>query len=263
MAFVANDSNKQFFSETKLFTGVSPMKIVGICPTLEELNELKFNFEKEPVYVSKDETTGTDKVRIDVVFMNDKVKSKSAFFLENRERQSKAGDKFEIINNFGQSTWAPSVGDALEKVGKNGKKWFRPEGARVALVGEVALISFLRDWLNANPEDQGKIDSYPALFAGNFKELQNFVKILSKNTIYTLSTVREGKYQGVYNGFFVRGQFTLEGAKTKFSNYAKAQKDSGYPIKDAYSFAFQPYTGGVVEPDAETAVKEQADDLKF
>lgn len=263
MAFVANDSNKKFFNEIKLYTGVSPMKIVGICPTLEELNGLGFNFEKGPVYVSKDETTGTDKVRIDVVFMNDKVKSKSAFFLENRERQSKAGDKYEIINNFGQSTWAPSVGDAVEKVGKNGKKWFKPEGARVALVGEVALIGFLRDWLNANPEDQGKIDNYPALFAGNFKELQNYVKILSKNTIYTLSTVREGKYQGVYNGFFVRSQFSLAAAQTKFSTYAKAQKDAGYPIKDAYSFAFQEYTGGVVEPDAESVNTTKIDDAVF
>lgn len=249
MAFIANDSNKKFFNEIKLYTGVSLMKVVGICPTLEELNAVGFNFEKEPVYIS--EENGVKKVRIDVVFKGDQVLSKAAFFLQDKQRINKNGDKYEIINNYGQSTWAPSVEDALAKIGKGGKKWFKPEGARIALIGEVALINFLRDWVNANPEDQGKIDNYNALFNGNFKELQDYVKTLQKNTIYTLSTVKEGKYQSIYSNYFVRAQFSPETAKTKFSEHLKDQREAGYPLKESYSFNFQEYTGGVIEPDAE------------
>ena len=99
MAFIANDSNKKFFNEIKLYTGVSLMKVVGICPTLAELNAVGFNFEKEPVYTS--EENGIKKVRIDVVFKGDLVLSKAAFFLQDKQRINKNGDKYEIINNYG------------------------------------------------------------------------------------------------------------------------------------------------------------------
>lgn len=253
MAIVANESSKEFFQSFTLYTGVSPMKVVGICPTLEELQGIGFKaFDKEPVYTSKSDE-GIDKVRIDVVFKNDKVMTKAAFFLENKQRESaKTPGLFEIINNFGQNTWATSVEEAVEKVAKkSGKKWFKPEGARIALSGEVALINFIRDWANSNPEDQSTIDSYDKLFKGNYKELQDLVKLLKNNTIYTLSTVKDGKYQGIYNGFFVRTQFKIEAAKLKFSNHVQDQVKAGYPLKESFSFEFKEYTGGIIEPDAE------------
>ena len=264
MAIIGNSSEKKFFSEVTLWTGVSPMKVVGICPDLKELQEIGFKgFDKEPTYISNAE--GIDKVRIDVVFKNDKVTTKAAFFLENKERESaKTPGLFEIINNFGQNTWATSVEEAVEKVAKkSGKKWFKPEGARIALSGEVNLINFIRDWANSNPEDISTIDSYSNLFKGNFKELQDLVKTLKNNTIYTLSTVKEGKYQGIYNGFFVRTQFSLDAAKVKFSNHVADQQKANYPLKEAYSFAFQEYKGGVIEPDAEAVEHkvEKADDI--
>ena len=265
MAIVANESSKEFFQSFTLYTGVSPMKVVGICPTLEELQGIGFKaFDKEPVYTSKSDE-GIDKVRIDVVFKNDKVMTKAAFFLENKQRESaKTPGLFEIINNFGQNTWATSVEEAVEKVAKkSGKKWFKPEGARIALSGEVNLINFIRDWANSNPEDISTIDSYSNLFKGNFKELQDLVKTLKNNTIYTLSTVKEGKYQGIYNGFFVRTQFSLDAAKVKFSNHVADQQKANYPLKETYSFAFQEYKGGVIEPDAEVAEHkiEKKDDI--
>ena len=253
MAFKVNNSNEKFFNETKLYTGVSPMAVLAICPTLSELNSIGFNFEKEPVYTSVDPISNVKKVRIDVVFGHAQLKTKAAFFLEDKDRINKNGDKYEITNDFGQSTWAGSVAEAVEKTStKNGKKWFKPDGARIAKVGEVALVNFIRDWANTNPDDAGKIDNFTALFNGNYKELQQYVNILKDNRIYTLATVKDGKYQGLYAGYFVRAQFSMDAAKKKFAQYLQGQKDAGYDLKESYSYEFKEYTGGVIEPDAET-----------
>ena len=159
MAITGNSSETRFFNEIKLWTGVSPMKVIGICPTLEELNSYGFRFDKDPIYTSVDDKSGCDKVRIDIIFKNDKVMTKAAFFLENKQRESvKTPGLFEIINNFGQKTWATSVEAAVEKVAKkSGKQWFKPEGARIALSGEVNLMDFIRDWANSDITDQTTI----------------------------------------------------------------------------------------------------------
>lgn len=252
MAFGVNSSETKHFNETILYTGVSKMNIVAINPTLAQLNDIGFKFEKEPEYLST-EDDGTKKVRIDVIAKNDKFKTKFAFFLENKDRATKNGDKFEIVNDFGQSTWATSIDEAVNKLGKNNNKWFKPDGARIAKVGEVALITFLRDWANTGVEEVGKIDNFTALFNGNFKELQDYVRILSNNTIYTLATVKEGKYQGIYTGCFVRTQFGIKTAENKFADFLKKQKDAGYPIKESYSLEFREYTGEAIEPDKDEA----------
>jgi hypothetical protein len=249
MAFGVNSSETKHFNEIILYTGISKVNIVAINPTLAQLNDIGFKFEKEPEYLSTGDD-GTKKVRIDVIVKNDKFKTKFAFFLEDKNRESKTtAGSFEIVNDFGQSTWAASPEDAINKIGRNGNKWFKPDGARIAKVGEVALITFLRDWANTGVEEVGKIDNFAALFNGNFKELQDYVRILSNNTIYTLATVKEGKYQGMYTGYFVRTQFAIKTAENKFADFLKKQKDAGYPIKESYSLEFREYTGGAIEPD--------------
>jgi hypothetical protein len=255
MAIKGNSSDQKFFQDIKLYTGPSAMRVVGICPTLGELQAIGFKFDKEVTYIG--DKDGTNTVRIDVVFkstVDENFKGKAAFFLENKERVSAKGSK-EITNNFGQSTWAATVEDALEKVGKNGNKWFKPNGARVALVGEVQLITFLRDWLNVSPEDESTIDSYDNLFKGNFKELQQYVKMQEKNTIYTLATVKDGKYQQIHTGFFARSQFSLPTVMRKLMTYVEDQKKAGYPLKDSFSYDFKEYTPQVVSPDPEPAEK--------
>ena len=250
MSIKQNSSDQKFFQDIKLYTGPSAMNVVGICPTLGELQTIGFkNFDKEPIYV--DNSGDIPKVRIDVIFKSKDMLGKAAFFLENRQRSNKNGDKVEVINNFGQSTWAANVEEALEKVGKGGNKWFKPNGARVALVGEVQLITFLRDWLNVNPEDEATIDSYENLFKGNFKELQQYVKQAEKNTIYTLATVKDGKYQQIHTGFFARSQFTLPTVMRKLMNHVEDQKKAGYPLKDSYSYDFKEFVPQVVTPDPE------------
>ncbi len=267
MAFGVNSSDKKHFNETILYTGVSTVKVLGINPTLAQLQDLQFKFEKEPEYTSIDDKDGvTRKVRIDVIINNDKFKTKFAIFLADKDRESsKTPGSFEIINDFGQITWAASVQDALDKIGKGGNKWFKPEGARIAKMGEAQLVTFLRDWANTGVDEVGKIDNLEALFKGNFSELQSYVKTLSNNTIYTLATVKDGKYQGVYTGLFVRTQFSQRTAENKFISHIADQKKAGYPMKESYSINFQEYTGSAIEPDVDVKFNEldNSDKLQF
>lgn len=266
MAFGINSSDKKHFSETILYTGVSAVKVLGINPTLAQLQELGFKSEKEPEYTfidAKDDVTR--KVRIDIIIGNEKFKTKFAIFLADKNRIDNKGEKYEIVNDFGQSTWAPSVQEALDKIGKGGNKWFKPDGARIAKMGEVQLITFLRDWANTGIDEVGKIDNFDALFKGNFSELQSYVKTLSNNTIYILATVKDGKYQSAYTGLFVRTQFSQRTAENKFSTHIADQKKAGYPLKEAYSINFKEYDGSAIEPDVDVKFNEldNSDKLQF
>lgn len=266
MAFGINSSDKKHFNETILYTGVSAVKVLGINPTLAQLQELGFKIEKEPEYTFIDAKDGvTRKVRIDIIIGNEKFKTKFAIFLADKNRIDNKGEKYEIVNDFGQSTWAPSVQEALDKIGKGGNKWFKPDGARIAKMGEVQLITFLRDWANTGVDEVGKIDNFDALFKGNFNELQQYVKALSNNTIYILATVKDGKYQSAYTGLSVRTQFSQRTAENKFSTHIADQKKAGYPLKEAYSISFKEYDGSAIEPDIDVKFNEldNSDKLQF
>ena len=267
MAFGINSSDKKHFNETILYTGVSAVKVLGINPTLAQLQELGFKVEKEPEYTSIDDKDGvTRKVRIDVIISNDKFKTKFAIFLADKDRESsKTPGLFEIINDFGQITWAKSTQEAIDKVGRGGNKFFKSDGARIAKMGEVQLITFLRDWANTGVNEVGKIDNFDALFKGNFNELQQYVKALSNNTIYALATVKDGKYQSAYTGLSVRTQFSQRTAENKFSTHIADQKKAGYPLKEAYSINFKEYDGSAIEPDIDVKFNEldNSDKLQF
>jgi len=262
MAFVVRDGNEKLFNETKLYTGISKMYLKAICPNLKELQDLGFGFKEEPVYTSIGDG-GAEKVRIDMVFQNSEVKTKTAFFLENKDRVDSKGIKYQWIDKYGNNTWAPTKEQALENTFNSGKKCVKDEGLHIAKVGEVAFIEFMRDWAAFNPETDEITFDLAQLFKGNFKELQDIFKHpnAKTNQIYTLSTVKDGKYQQVYAGFFVRMQFGLPTALTKFKGHIEKQKKDGYPIKVDYTLNFVEYTPSLVSPDPEphTGTTDQPD----
>ena len=251
MAIKVNNENEQIIKEVKLYTGVTLVNISNACATLAELNEAGLNFSKEPIYTSIDPVTNVKKVRIDLIFKNDLFKAKDSFFLVDKNNYSEKKGTYEFINDYGQATWAANLEDVLNKINKKtGKKWFKPDGARIAKIGEVRLISFFRDIANSNEEDKLKYN-LTDLFNGNFKEIQQDTIALKNNRIYALTTVKDGKYQGIYTGFFVRKSFSPKTAITKFNEHIQSKKSEGYPLKESYSFEFKEYTGGVIEPDDE------------
>jgi len=253
MGFNANSSDKQVVKEGKLYTGINNMKVVAINPDKIHLEQMGYKPQNEPVYIGVDDT-GTKKIRMDFYLScadlsgDGEIRTKIAFFLENKNRLNQAGDKGEWINNFGRTAWGTPDAAPTEL------KWFDTETARPAMVGEADLHNFLINWLNINPNDEAKLDSFVALFDGNYSELAGILQSNPNNEVRVLLAVRDGKYQSIYNRYFDR-------ATNKRTNYweshIKSQTNAGYPPKEDFqnSFVFQQWT----EPTVMIDTKDQSE----
>ena len=238
MGFNANSSEKKVVQETKLYTGLTNMKVVAINPSKAEMEALGYRPQADPVYLSDD--NNVKKIRVDFYLAHKtvNVRTKVAIWIENRPRISQDGSKAEWINNYGRSAWGTpdAPPDKL--------KWFDTTTARVAKVGESDLHNFLINWLNIAPTDEAKLDHFDALFTGNLTELKTLLKANSENEIRVLLAVKEGKYPTVYNGYFDRA---TNKRNTYWESHIKRQAETGYPIKDDFqgSLVFKEW----VEPD--------------
>lgn len=266
MAVKGNDSNTKVINERVVYVGPALVSVVFCNPTLAELTASGSKIDKEPEYLS-DAEDGTKKVRIDFCVQNvDGFKSKVSFFLENKERVTKAGDKFEFINNQGQNTWCASVEEAIAKVGKNGNTYFKPEGARKALVGEVDFYNFIKNWANVAPDEDCSLENIQNLFKGNFKEPQSIVKMMAANTVWVMATVNDKNYQNINNKCF--GRATSKQFPKTFADYAKKQaevENGKYAIKDVYAFEFKEYVAKPVfaDPEPGSIVGETTTEVDF
>jgi hypothetical protein len=245
MGFNANSSDKQVVKEGKLYTGLANMKVVAINPTKDQLEALGYRPQNEPVYLTSEGEV--KKVRLDV-YLSQKagdaeIRTKLAFFLENKVRVNQAGDKGEWINDFGRTAWGLATEAPTEL------KWFDAETARAARVGEGELHTFLINWLNINPNDEAKLDNFEGIFDGNYAELNSLLNGNLNNEVRVLLAVREGKYQSVYNRYFDRA---TNKRTSYWESHIKKQTADGYPPKEDFqsSFAFQEWREPSVMADA-------------
>jgi len=254
MAFNPNDSDTKVFKEIKLYTGLGNLKVVAINPTKQQLEEMGFKPQNDPVYLTteKVEDETVKKLRLDFHLQGDGpnkgevIKTKVAFFLEDQYRTNRDGDKAEWINDFGRTAWSLPGTPEEPPTGLN---WFDHETARRSHVGEADLHTFLINWLNIGPDDEAKMENFLALFEENYEEVRGLLSGNSDNEVRVLLTVRDSKYQGVYNKYFDR-------ASNKRTNYwdshIKNQTSNGYALKEDYSnsLAFQEWVETTVKTDA-------------
>lgn len=273
MAIVGNSSNVETQKVFNLYTGVGKAKVLAINPNLAELNALGFNFTNEPEYLTTDEN-GVQKLKLQFFIQNpdkEDLKTNITLFLENKDRVNQVGDKYEIINNLGQSTWAATVADAIERTNAKGEKWFSEKGARIAKVGEVGLINLLINWVNVKPGDEVSLDTLNDIISkGNVKELKDILSIYKDNVFKVLYKVRDAgdkQYQTVESGVFDRG-FKRDDDYKVFERFISQKEKSGYPVKDIWTYEFQVYNHKPVTPDTnnggyESTISAPADDLAF
>lgn len=250
MGFESNSSDEKVFKEIKLYTGLYNLKVVAINPSKEKLEELGYKPQNDPVYLT---TEGEiNKLRLDFHLVGqspegDRIMTKVAFFLEDQHRLNRDGTKSEWINDFGRTAW--SAEGSPEEVPSN-FTWFKHETARQCHVGEADLHLFLVNWLNIGPDDEAKMDNFLALFEENYTELHSILAGNIDNEVRVLLTVRDNKYQSVYNKYFDR-------ASNKRTNYwdshLKNQTLNGYATKEDYqtSLGFQEWTEPRTIPDTE------------
>lgn len=256
MAIKGNNSSTAVVADVKQYTGLVLAQVKAICPTMEELNKLGLKTDKEPVYVTKDETTGAGKVRIDFYVKVDQLDrlQKIAFFLEEGAMIGKTSGKHQMIDIVGKTTYVnPDSPDY--------KDWFKSETARPCLKGEEDLTNFVIAWLNIKPGDEARLSNPGALVKGNFTELKEFLKAYPTNKVRVMLTVKhmdDGKnYQNIYNRYFDRATNT---SFTYWTKHINDQASSGYPIKDSYSLELKEWKAVLPTSDVDTTSVEK---LKF
>lgn len=216
-----NNAKKAEIRDRKLYTGVVPVKIALVCPSETELREYLgtenvtvqpyrgANQSGQPQYRLDFWIEPTSDAVIATPFGTEPVEFKTKFSLwvSDRIETSKSGS-IRIINNFGQSTWAESVTAAVNRLDKNGNRWFAEEGAREAREGEVQLFELLASYLNVdlnsktNPEGVG-FNEFADIAEGDFRFIEEIITSNPDASVKVLIGVKDGKYQSVFTKVFM------------------------------------------------------------
>lgn len=209
----------------KKYIGVGASKILAINPDKKHLDEIMgFESQNEPEYTGSDDNGKWARVTFIVETDPDQcngidIKTRVMFQLYNTPAYNRDKTKVQVIDEYGNSTWA-TVDDA-----KEGKKLLSSNGNpiklgnkyHIACRGEVDLVAFLKTYLcigdafdyvnntwslKTNSDDfKFGLDDIKKYFTGDFTEIKEAVKLQPNNKIKLLYGVRtndEGKqYQAV------------------------------------------------------------------
>lgn len=244
MAFKVNSSDKKVVGGG-LYTGVANVKVNMINPTKVELEAKGMQPQKEPEYLTKD-NNGVEKLLLQFYMYKEftlpnsttleKIYPKRAFWIENKVRTNKEGNKYEWINKFGVTAWSTSSTEAPNY------DWFKKEGARPALVGEAKLTKFIKAWANVDLNDQATLDNPVALAKGDLSEIKGLFAMIPGNEVQVLLGVNiteKGNYQDVYDGHFERA------TNKDFTRWQKELAKDGQEFKSDFQgdLKFKEYTG--------------------
>lgn len=195
--------------------GIGEFEVVAINPTTEWLAENGIELKegsKATEYLG--EKDGHKTVRINVWFRNKDGKlTNTAFFLEDRPKINKTGDKMQYINTACVSSWTP-IGEDGKGVTDLLPEWFTARDYRVALHGEEELYNFLRNWFNTDWRD-GEVAvelDRKKLFKGYVKEISDFIGTAETQKVCCSVEVevkeKDGEvteYEKINNKFFLPG----------------------------------------------------------
>lgn len=217
----------------KRYIGVASSFVLAVNPPKKQLDELMgFESQNEPEYIGTDDNGKF--ARINFIVKTDPaanngvaITNRLAFTLRNTPAYNKDHTKVQIIDRYGNNTWA-NVEDA--KAGKvilddHGQPKKIDSKYRMARQGEADLLTFLRIYLNVEDafnyingtwilkEDPADavftLDHVDDYFNGDFSELREALTLQPNNKVkllYGVRTTDEGKqYQVVAS----RGEFIL------------------------------------------------------
>lgn len=215
--------------------GLFEASVIAINPTIEQYKDILGIELKEDSKATEylgESRDGNSTVRISV-WLKD-VKSEQNFnvsyYVEDKERENKNGDKKQYINQLGMCSYAADE-DGLAQ-------WFKgtpdnPKDYRVAYVGEEELYEFLRNWLCEL--DYSKNDTilsldWKKLIRGNVKEMTSQINGEWSGNFVAMATIvtkeKDGEikeYQSVYNKAFLP-DYSLKQFRLKENDYDNASK---------------------------------------
>lgn len=206
--------------EFKRYIGLGSSFVKAINPDKKQLDEIMgFESAAEPEYVV--DTDEGKEARVTFIVATDpavnngiELKVRAMFTLRNTPDYNKDKTKVRVIDGFGNYNWADV------SAAKAGAKLFSSEGKelkidtkyRMACVGECALVSFLKAYLNigdafsyvngswvkkSNAEDFAfALENIKDYFKGDFSEIREAIALQPNNKVKLLYGVRtndEGK----------------------------------------------------------------------
>lgn len=210
--------------ESKKYIGVGSSFVLAVNPTKQELEQIYgHEVANEPVYVDEGKEVGN--VRIDFIVktdpaLNDGIEAinKATFFLSDEPAYNKDKTKVQVIDKYGNFTFAPVEDVRMSKklLSANGKEMKIVSSYRAAYRGEADLVDFLKKYLGVqdafnyangswelkeNPEDyEFGLEHIKDYFSGDVRELKEALKLQPNNKIkllYGVRTTEKGQFQAV------------------------------------------------------------------
>jgi hypothetical protein len=286
---------KREVKEFSLRVGVGEVEVVAVNPDREDLcSILGRDIEKDPEYIGEKDVDG---VKVKTARISFYVKDKNSedgkidqvtFFLEDRDRMNKNGDKFQYINSVGTTTWGAKESDLAA--------WFTKRDYRVAKTGEGELYEFLQAWLSKLDYRDAETTltiNWEKLMKGNVKELREQINGEYQDSVTVGFTVRNvevvdkdteekttKQYQAISNKAFCAGfnfkffktrKFTpevLEALREKkpkdlkaYEKFALKLVDKDYGIKDHFILdVVQEYDSSKDLASSDAVITEDGDD---
>lgn len=190
----------------KQYTGLVPVQVFAINPTLKELNDLGINIKNEPEYKTKDYNENPA-IRIDFWVKNESLEfsDKVSILFSNALRYNQNGDKLQYINDKGKTAWADTEGNFSENM-----DWYEKDSdfKRPALIGEEQLTNFIRGWAHVASDKKCIVENPEKLFEGDYSELFDIKSAVDEAAAQTdlsfnvLFGINDKGYQQAYNKFF-------------------------------------------------------------
>ena len=219
--------------EFKRYVGVGSSYVVGVNPEKGELDHLMgFASTNEPEYVV--DTDEGKEARVTFIVRTDpeqcngiEITNRLVFQLRSTPAYNRDKTRVQVIDNYGNSTWAP-VDDA-----KAHKKLLSAEGKelkidtdyRIACVGEADLVGFLKtylcvqdvfqyingSWTKKENADDYKfgLDNIKDYFKGDFSEIKHAIKLQPNNKVKLLYGVRTTEDNKQYQTIAKRADLIL------------------------------------------------------
>lgn len=198
MGLAHNNSEEEVVGSLNLYTGIFPMQVVAVNPTLDELKELGVKLRTAPVYSVTIQETEFNKIAFWLRNAEHGFIVKMEILVRPAPRVSTKDDgaKRMYINNVGQMTWSAGI--------PTYDWWQNPDKTRVAYVGEDILINFTKAWANIANGGEVSYDTIEKIVNGDVSEIRSYIPQLKNNLVRLLLGVKENKYQAVYTKHFGR-----------------------------------------------------------
>lgn len=261
--------------EFKKYVGVGSSFVVAVNPTKKEFEDIiGHEVANDPEYVV--DTDNGKEARIKFVVKTDpntcngvEIINQMMFTLRNAPAYNKDQSKVQVIDKYGNSTWA-NTEDA-----KAGKKLFSTTGKelkidssyRIACVGEPDLIGFLKaylcvgdafnyvndSWVKKDNADDFLfgLEHIKDYFSGDFSEIKEAIALQPNNKVkllYGVRTTDEGKqYQTIAtrNGMILHNSAGSKALEKLEKDLVNAKNNGSYASTD---FRVQELSEYSVEP---------------